>query len=107
MVLNITPAATCSGGNPEVGNRLAELLVPNMDEKIDPTMMAALMSACSLINAGAGTEEVKPSPGLRAAALLLCDLKNKFLTITKFQPIESGLYFCSCNSLNCKNKYNL
>jgi len=51
-------AATCSGGNPEVGNRLAELLVPNMDEKIDPTMMAALMSACSLINAGAGTEEV-------------------------------------------------
>ena len=100
-------AATCSGGNPEVGNRLAELLVPNMDEKIDPTMMAALMSACSLINAGAGTEEVKPSPGLRAAALLLCDLKNKFLTITKFQPIESGLYFCSCNSLNCKSKYNL
>jgi len=51
-------AATCSGGNPEIGNRLAELLVPNMDEKIDPTMMAALMSACSLINAGAGTEEV-------------------------------------------------
>jgi len=51
-------AATCSGGNPEVGNRLAELLVPNMDEKVDPTMMAALMSACSLINAGAGTEEV-------------------------------------------------
>jgi len=51
-------AATCSGGNPDVGNRLAELLVPNMDEKIDPTMMAALMSACSLINAGAGTEEV-------------------------------------------------
>merc|ERR1719422_45113 len=51
-------AATCSGGNPDIGNRLAELLVPNMDEKIDPAMMAALMSACSLINAGAGTEEV-------------------------------------------------
>ena len=42
-----------------MGNRLAELLVPNMDEKVDPTMMAALMSACSLINAGAGTEEVR------------------------------------------------
>ena len=26
-------AATCSGGNPDIGNRLAELLVPNMDEK--------------------------------------------------------------------------
>jgi len=51
-------AATCSGGNPEIGNRLAELLVPEMDEKVDPAMMAALMSACSLINAGAGTEEV-------------------------------------------------
>jgi len=51
-------AATCSGGNPDIGNRLAELLVPNMDEKVDPIMMGALMSACSLINAGAGTEEV-------------------------------------------------
>ena len=52
-------AATCSGGDPEIGARLAELLVPEMDDKVDPTMMAALMSACSLINAGAGTEEVK------------------------------------------------
>jgi len=51
-------AATCSGGNPDIGNRLAELLVPEMDEKVDPVMMAALMSACSLINAGAGTEEI-------------------------------------------------
>merc|ERR1719339_536845 len=51
-------AATCSGGNPDVGNILAELLVPEMNEKVDPAMMAALMSACSLINAGAGTEEV-------------------------------------------------
>merc|ERR1719195_787531 len=51
-------AATCSGGNPEVGNRLAELLVPSMDEKVDPAMMAALLGPCSLINAGAGTEEV-------------------------------------------------
>jgi len=51
-------AATCSGGNPDVGNRLAELLVPDMGDKVDPAMMAALMSACSLINAGAGTEEV-------------------------------------------------
>merc|ERR1712227_1139440 len=51
-------AATCSGGNPDIGNRLAELLVPDMGDKVDPAMMAALMSACSLINAGAGTEEV-------------------------------------------------
>ena len=41
-------------------------------------MMAALMSACSLINAGAGTEEVS----------------NKFSTITKFQPIAWESYFC-------------
>ena len=52
-------AATCSGGDPNIGNRLAELLVPDMGETVDPTMMAALMSACSLINAGAGTEEVR------------------------------------------------
>jgi len=51
-------AATCSGGNPDVGNKLAELLVPEMNDQVDPAMMAALMSACSLINAGAGTEEV-------------------------------------------------
>jgi len=51
-------AATCSQGNADVGNKLAELLVPNMGETVDPAMMAALMSACSLINAGAGTEEV-------------------------------------------------
>jgi len=51
-------ATTCSGGNPDIGNRLAELLVPNMGETVDPAMMGALMSACSLINAGAGTEEV-------------------------------------------------
>jgi len=51
-------AATCSGGDPNIGNRLAELLVPNMGDSVDPAMMGALMSACSLINAGAGTEEV-------------------------------------------------
>ncbi|QQP51688.1 Uncharacterized protein FKW44_013122, partial [Caligus rogercresseyi] len=38
-------AATCSGGDPELGN------------KIDPTMMAALMISCSMISAGAGMEE--------------------------------------------------
>jgi hypothetical protein len=39
--------------------QLAELLVPNMGQTVDPAMMGALMSACSLINAGAGTEEVR------------------------------------------------
>merc|ERR1719445_1136585 len=61
-------AATCSGGDPDVGNRLAELLVPEMDEKVDPSMMAALMSACSLISAGAGTEEVMAAMKLELAA---------------------------------------
>ena len=51
-------AATCSGGDPEIGNNIAQLLVPEMGDKVDPAMMAALMSACSLINAGASTEEV-------------------------------------------------
>ena len=41
--------------------QLAELLVPNMGQTVDPAMMGALMSACSLINAGAGTEEVRDS----------------------------------------------
>eukprot|EP00091_Calanus_sinicus_P012383 TRINITY_DN2794_c0_g1_i4.p1 TRINITY_DN2794_c0_g1~~TRINITY_DN2794_c0_g1_i4.p1 ORF type:complete len:974 (-),score=303.85 TRINITY_DN2794_c0_g1_i4:613-3534(-) len=61
-------AATCSGGNPEIGNKLAELLVPEMNEQVDPAMMAALMSACSLINAGAGTEEVMAIMKLELAA---------------------------------------
>jgi len=61
-------AATCSGGNPDVGNKLAELLVPEMNEQVDPAMMAALMSACSLINAGAGTEEVMAIMKMELAA---------------------------------------
>jgi len=61
-------AATCSGGNPEIGNKLAELLVPEMNEQVDPAMMAALMSACSLINAGAGTEEVMAIMKMELAA---------------------------------------
>lgn len=51
-------AATCSGGDPEIGNNIAELLIPEIGENVDPAMMAALMSSCSLINAGASTEEV-------------------------------------------------
>merc|ERR1719348_2278407 len=61
-------AACCSSGNPDVGNKLAELLMPEMDEKVDPSMMAALMSACSLISAGAGTEEVMAAMKLELAA---------------------------------------
>lgn len=61
-------ASTCSGGDPAIGNRLAELLIPEMDEKVDPAMMAALMSACSLIGAGAGTEEVMSAMKLELAA---------------------------------------
>ena len=51
-------AATCSGGDPEIGDKIAQLLVPEMGENVDPQMMAALMSSCSMINAGATTEEV-------------------------------------------------
>ena len=52
--------------------------------QVDPIMMGALMSACSLINAGAGTEEVSQQ---------LKILENKFLAITKFQTIASPLDF--------------
>ena len=59
-------AATCSGGDPEIGNNLAQLLVPEMgDGGVDKAMMAALMSACSMINAGASTEEVRNSAWLK------------------------------------------
>ena len=51
-------AATCSGGDPTIGNNLAEMLMPEMGDTVDPAMMAALMSSCSMINAGASTEEV-------------------------------------------------
>merc|ERR1719190_317475 len=61
-------AATCSGGNPEIGNKLAELLMPDLDEKVDPAMMGALMSACSMINSGASTEEVLNAMKLELAA---------------------------------------
>ena len=51
-------AATCSGGDPEIANNLAEMLLPEIGDNVDPAMMAGLMSACSMINAGASTEEV-------------------------------------------------
>merc|ERR1711962_1509608 len=61
-------AATCSGGNADIGNKLAELLMPELDEKVDPAMMGALMSACSMINSGASTEEVLNAMKLELAA---------------------------------------
>merc|ERR1719237_850457 len=61
-------AATCSGGNADIGNKLAELLMPELDEKVDPAMMAALMSACSMIQTGASTEEVLNIMKLELAA---------------------------------------
>jgi len=51
-------AATCSGGDPTIANNIAELLLPEIGDTIDQAMMGALMAACSLINAGASTEEV-------------------------------------------------
>merc|ERR1719369_1353716 len=61
-------AACCSSGNPDVGNKLAELLMPDLDEKVDPAMMAALMSACSMIQSGASTEEILTVMKLELAA---------------------------------------
>jgi 3-methyladenine DNA glycosylase Tag len=86
-------AATCSGGNPEVGNKLAELLVPEMDEKVDPSMMAALMSACSLINAGANTDEVMNVMKLELAASGLSEeeiLAKTQLLMKAFGKEEEG-----------------
>ncbi|XP_059098027.1 uncharacterized protein LOC131892253 isoform X2 [Tigriopus californicus] len=51
-------AATYSGGDPQIGENIAQLLVPEMGAKVDQNMMAALMSSSSMINAGATIEEV-------------------------------------------------
>lgn len=51
-------AATYSGGDPQIGENIAQLLVPEMGDKVDQNMMAALMSSSSMINAGATIEEV-------------------------------------------------
>ena len=50
--------ATCAGGDPTIADNIAKLIIPDLGDTIDPTMMAALMSSCSMINAGASTEEV-------------------------------------------------
>ena len=50
--------ATCSGGDPTIGENIAQLLVPELGENVDQHMMAALMSSSSMVNAGASTEEV-------------------------------------------------
>ena len=35
------------------------ILIKHLPNKVDPAMMAALMAACSIIQTGANTEEVK------------------------------------------------
>jgi len=50
--------ATCAGGDPTIANNIAKLLLPEIGDNIDQAMMGALMASCSLINAGASTEEV-------------------------------------------------
>lgn len=59
-------AATYSGGDPQIGENIAQLLVPEMGDTVDQSMMAALMSSSSMINAGASTEEVSRQRILRA-----------------------------------------
>merc|ERR1719367_324926 len=51
-------AATYSGGDPTIGENIAQLLVPEMGENVDQNMMAALMSSGAMVQAGASTEEV-------------------------------------------------
>merc|ERR1719211_703868 len=50
--------ATCAGGDPTIADNIAKLVVPDLGATVDPAMMAALMASCSMINAGASTEEV-------------------------------------------------
>merc|ERR1719414_2764654 len=86
-------AATCSGGNPEIGNKLAELLMPELDEKVDPAMMAALMAACSVIQTGANTEEVLNIMKLELAASGLSEeeiLEKAKLLMRAFGKEEAG-----------------
>ena len=58
MVEQRSPVRIPAGGDPNIGQNIAELLVPEMGETVDQNMMAALMSSSSMINAGASTEEV-------------------------------------------------
>merc|ERR1712001_74139 len=86
-------AATCSGGNADIGNKLAELLMPELDEKVDPAMMAALMAACSIIQTGANTEEVLNNMKLELAASGLTEeeiLEKAKLLMRAFGKEEAG-----------------
>merc|ERR1719400_1682733 len=86
-------AATCSGGNADIGNKLAELLMPELDEKVDPAMMAALMAACSVIQTGANTEEVLNIMKLELAASGLTEeeiLEKAKLLMRAFGKEEAG-----------------
>jgi len=86
-------AATCSGGNADIGNKLAELLMPELDEKVDPAMMAALMAACSVIQTGANTEEVLNIMKLELAASGLSEeeiLEKAKLLMRAFGKEEAG-----------------
>jgi len=78
-------AATCSGGDPSIGNNLAELLLPEMGDTVDPAMMAALMSSCSMINAGASTEEVMKAmkAELKASGLTEEEILQKTTVLMK------------------------
>ena len=42
-------AATYSGGDPTIGENIAQLLVPEMGENVDQNMMAALMSSGAMV----------------------------------------------------------
>ena len=98
-------AATYSGGDPQIGENIARLLVPEMGDTVDQVnyyrgnkieslkifpdfiqnMMAALMSSSSMINAGATTEEVSVCLDKRNCHIV-ATLPRRLLVCTPFLP---------------------
>ena len=63
-------AATYSGGDPTIGENIAQLLVPEMGENVDQNMMAALMSSGSMIQVGSKDHEKMHCTGPQDRVLL-------------------------------------
>jgi len=82
-------AATCSGGDPTIANNIAQLLMPEIGAEIDQAMMGALMAACSLINAGANTEEVMKA--------MKAELRNSGMS-------EEEILLKTCLLMKCFNR---
>lgn len=73
--------ATCAGGDPTIADNIAKLIIPELGDTIDPAMMAALMSSCSMINAGASTEEVRITRFLFSINIKKIPISNEMVTM--------------------------